>query len=60
VLAEDDKTVLAAGLAPLLGPEVEVVLMPGTNGLSMEGPAEVARAILAARETTGPRLRPQG
>ncbi len=48
VLAEDDSTVLAAGLAPLLGPDVEVVRLPGTHGLPLERPADVARAILAA------------
>jgi pimeloyl-ACP methyl ester carboxylesterase len=46
VLAEDDQTVLAAGLAPLLGSDVEVVRLPGTHGLPIERPAAVARAIL--------------
>ena len=48
VLAEHDRTVVAAALEPLLGPDIEMVRMPGTHGLPLERPAEVARAILAA------------
>ena len=50
VLAEDDATVLAASLEPLLGPDVKVVRRPGTHALPLERPADVARAILRASE----------
>jgi len=55
VIAEDDQTVLAGGLSTLLGPRVDVVRMPGTHGLPLERPAEVARAILlnGAKATPG-------
>jgi len=46
VIAEDDQTVLAGDLEGLLGTEVEVVRVPGTHGLPIERPADVARAIL--------------
>ena len=46
VIAEDDQTVLAGDLERLLGPEVEVVRLPGTHVLPVERPAEVAGAIL--------------
>jgi len=46
VIAEDDHTVPADGLSALLGPHVEAVRMPGTHGLPLERPAEVARVIL--------------
>ena len=48
VLAEDDQTVPAAGLAALLGPAVQTIRLPGTHGLPMERPVEVAQAILHA------------
>ena len=51
VIAEDDQTVLADGLSALLGPAVDVVRMPGTHGLPLERPAEVARVILLDRNT---------
>ncbi len=46
VIAQDDRTVLASELAPLLAPAVEVVRLPGTHGLPLERPVDVARAIL--------------
>ena len=46
VIGEDDRTVPAAGLGALLGPNVAVLRMPGTHGLPLERPAEVAQAIL--------------
>jgi len=52
VIAEDDQTVLADGLSALLGPGVDVVRMPGTHGLPLERPDEVARVILLDRNTT--------
>lgn len=54
VLGEDDSTVLAAGLTPLLGPDVELLRLPGTHGLPLEQSAEVARAILPARNDRAP------
>jgi pimeloyl-ACP methyl ester carboxylesterase len=54
VIAEDDQTVLAGDLDGLLGPEVEVVRLPGTHGLPLERPAEVARAILRHGNTPAP------
>ncbi len=48
VVAEDDRTVLAAGLEPLLGPAVDVVSLPGTHVVPMERPSDVAQAILLA------------
>jgi len=55
VIAEDDETVPAEGLGAMLGPRVDVVRLPGTHGLPLERPAEVARAILlnGARATPG-------
>ena len=46
VLGRDDQTVLGSSLQPMLGPDVEVVEMPGTHALPVEQPSEVARAIL--------------
>ena len=46
VIAEDDQTVLAGDLEGLLGPEIEAIRLPGTHGLPMERPADVAKAIL--------------
>ena len=46
VIAEGDRTVPADGLSALLGPHIQVVRMPGTHGLPLEHPAEVARVIL--------------
>ena len=51
VIAEDDETVLARDLEELLGPEVEVIRLPGTHGLPMERPAEVAKVILLGGNT---------
>lgn len=51
VIAEGDQTVLAGDLEGLLGPAVEVVRLPGTHGLPMERPADVARAILLGGNT---------
>ena len=51
VIAQDDQTVLAAQLEGLLGPDVEVVRLPGTHGLPVERPGDVARAILVGRNT---------
>jgi pimeloyl-ACP methyl ester carboxylesterase len=51
VIAEDDQTVPAAGLGALLGPGVEAVRLPGTHGLPMERPADVARAVLSGRNS---------
>jgi len=52
VIAEDDRTVPADGLGALLGPHIKVVRLPGTHGLPLERPAEVARAILLPGNTT--------
>ena len=46
VIGEDDQTVLARDLEALLGPQIETVHLPGTHGLPMERPADVAAAIL--------------
>ena len=46
VIAVDDQTVPAERLEALLGPQIEVVRIPGTHGLPLEHPAAVARAIL--------------
>jgi len=54
VIAEDDQTVPADGLSALLGPSVQVVRLPGTHGLPLERPAEVARAILRHGNTPAP------
>lgn len=54
VIAEDDQTVPAKGLGALLGPRIEVVRIPGTHGLPLEHPAEVARAILLHGNTPAP------
>ena len=54
VIAEDDQTVLAGDLEGLLGPEVEAVRLPGTHGLPLERPAEVARVILRNGNTPAP------
>ncbi len=51
VMAEDDQTVLASGLDRLIGPGVDVVRLPGTHGLPVERPGDVAGAILAAGNT---------
>jgi pimeloyl-ACP methyl ester carboxylesterase len=51
VIAEDDQTVLAGDLEGLLGPEVDAVRLPGTHGLPMERPADVAKAILLGGNT---------
>lgn len=48
VLGRDDQTVLESTLRPLLGPDVDVVELPGTHVLPVERPADVARAILHA------------
>jgi hypothetical protein len=42
----DDQTVLASGLERLMGPDVDAVRLPGTHGLPMERPVEVAQVIL--------------
>ena len=46
VVAEDDQTVLASDLQDLLGARIDVVRLPGTHGLPLERPADVARAVL--------------
>jgi pimeloyl-ACP methyl ester carboxylesterase len=46
VVGEDDRTVLAGDLEPLLGDAIEAVHLPGTHGLPMERPAQAAEAIL--------------
>jgi len=46
VIAGNDQTVPADGLGAMLGPHIEVVRIPGTHGLPLERPAEVARVIL--------------
>ncbi len=46
VIAGNDQTVPADGLGAILGPHIEVVRIPGTHGLPLERPAEVARVIL--------------
>ncbi len=51
VIAEDDQTVLAESLSALLAPRIDVVRMPGTHGLPLERPADVARAILLEGST---------
>ncbi len=51
VIAEHDQTVLAGDLDALLGPQVEGVRLPGTHGLPMERPADVAGAILRGGNT---------
>ena len=51
VMGLDDQTVLASGLERLMGPDVDAVRLPGTHGLPMERPVEVAQAILHGRNT---------
>ena len=51
LMAEDDRTVLARDLEGLLGPAVETVRLPGTHGLPLERPAQVADAILLVGNT---------
>ena len=48
VVAENDQTVLPDGLTALLGPAIDVVRLPGTHGLPVERPAEIAAVIRAA------------
>ncbi len=45
VLAEQDATVPAGELTALLGPDLDVVRLPGTHTLPLEHPAAVAAAI---------------
>lgn len=54
VIAEDDQTVPADGLSAMLAPHIQVVRIPGTHGLPLERPAEVARAILLNGNRTTP------
>lgn len=51
VVAEDDQTVLPNSLTALLGPAVDVVRMPGTHGLPIERPTEIAAVITSLRNT---------
>lgn len=54
VVAEDDRTVLAASLLPLLGPSVDVVRLAGTHGLPLENVEDVAAAVAGTSAAAPP------